>query len=139
MVQRIPRQSFSKFLSERPSVALQVIELLSCRLRALGETLTNLAADDVSSRIVKLLLRLCARYGQVNPHCRLLEQQGKASICLDIPLTHQEIADMLGTSRQTVSAVIGELKKNRVLRMRQRHIHVESKRLEQLLLQSITC
>ncbi len=137
VVHRIPRQGFSRFLSERPSVALQVIDLLSCRLRALGEIFTNLAADDVSSRIIKLLLRLCSRYGRINVHCNLVEQQGEADVCLDIPLTHQEIADMLGTSRQTVSAVIGELKKSRVLKMSHHHIHVDPSQLEQLLLKTI--
>jgi len=48
----------------------------------------NLVADDVDTRIAKLILRLNARYGT---------RVGK-EIVLNISLTHQEIANMVGTS-----------------------------------------
>jgi CRP/FNR family transcriptional regulator len=136
VVHRIPRQQFSQFVEARPRVALQVIDLLSCRLRVLGDILTNLATDDATSRIIKLLLRLCSRYGQMNTGCSVLGG-GDGAICLDIPLTHQEMADMLGTSRQTVSTVIGELKKAGALKTTHRHMHVEPARLETLLLETM--
>lgn len=126
VVHRIPRERFSSFIEQRPRVATQVIDLLSCRLRVLGDILTNLASDDASSRVIKLLLRLCSRYGRAEP----VSGNG---VCLDIPLTHQEIADMLGTSRQTVSTVMGELKRSGVLRMRHRYMHIDPSRLQGLL------
>lgn len=135
VVHRIPRERFSQFLRERHDVAVQVIDLLSCRLRVLGDIMTNLATENVSSRIIKLLLRLCSRYGSVSRGCELIDESLERAVCLDIPLTHREIADMLGTSRQTVSAMIGELKKSGVLRMHHRHIHVDPDRLQRLLLE----
>jgi len=48
----------------------------------------NLVADDVDTRIAKLILRLSARYGTCVGE----------EIVLNIPLTHQEIADMAGAS-----------------------------------------
>lgn len=136
VVHRIPRQQFSQFVESRPRVAMQVIDLLSCRLRVLGDILTNLATDDATSRVIKLLLRLCSRYGQVSNGCGILGG-GDGAICLDIPLTHQEMADMLGTSRQTVSSVISELKKAGALKTAHRHMHVEPGRLETLLLETM--
>ena len=118
-------------------MAMQVIDLLSCRLRVLGDILTNLATDDASSRIIKLLLRLCARYGRLGSRCGILGEDRDDRVCLDIPLTHQEIADMLGTSRQTVTTVMGELKRCGVLHMQQRHMHVDPSRLERLLLDTM--
>ena len=137
VVHRIPRERFSRFVEERPRVAMQVIDLLSCRLRVLGDILTNLATDDASSRIIKLLLRLCARYGRLGSRCGILGEDRDDRVCLDIPLTHQEIADMLGTSRQTVTTVMGELKRCGVLHMQQRHMHVDPSRLERLLLDTM--
>lgn len=126
LVQRIAREQFVLFLDARPRVALQVIDLLSCRLRVLGDILTNLATDDAGSRVIKLLLRLCSRYGRLDD---------ASGICLDIPLTHQEMADMLGASRQTVSTVIGELKKRGALEVRKRQLYLKPGRLENLLLE----
>ncbi|WP_455205662.1 Crp/Fnr family transcriptional regulator, partial [Kaarinaea lacus] len=85
----IKHADFEAFMHQRPRLALQVIELLSYRLRELSDVLLNMASDDVTSRVIKLITRLSARYGK--PH-------GKG-VHLDIPLTHQEMADMIGTSR----------------------------------------
>jgi len=74
------------------------------RLRILGEILVNLVSDDVNIRIAKLILRLSARYGT---------RVGK-DIFLNIPLTHQEIADAchmpLGTVKVTLFRACQQLK-----------------------------
>ena len=115
----IPQASFKQFLTERPSATLAVLELFSCRLRVLGDMLQALTADDVTTRVVKLLLRLCARYGR--PMHR--------GICLDIPLTHQEMADMVGATRQTVTAVLNDLKRLGALRIENHLIWIEQAEL----------
>lgn len=111
----IPRAKFKEFLTSRPAVAMAILELFSCRLRVLGEMLQALTADDVTTRVVKLLLRLSARYG------RPME----GTICLDIPLTHQEMADMVGATRQTVTAVLNDLKRLGALRTENHLIWIE--------------
>jgi CRP-like cAMP-binding protein len=116
----IPQQDFKTFLVSHPDTAMLVIDLLSCRLRTLGDMLLNLTADDVTTRIVKLLIRLSARYGR---------RLASADVCLDIDLTHQDIADMIGTSRQTVTSVLSELRRQGVVRVDNHHIHIPSQRL----------
>lgn len=111
----IKQSDFEQYLHQRPALALQVIELLSYRLRELSDVLLNIASDDVTSRVIKLITRLSARYGKPVGN----------SIYLDIPLTHQEMADMIGTSRQTVTTVLGNLKRKGVLRTEQRTIFIE--------------
>ena len=95
----VPRDAFREFLSVRPKAALLCLQVLSSRLRGLSNVIVNLVADEVDTRIAKLILRLGARYGR----------RAGGVILLDIPLTHQEIADMVGTSRQTVSSVLSRL------------------------------
>lgn len=120
----INRGDFNDFLVQHPTTAMQVIDLLSCRMRVLGHVLMNLAADDVTSRIIKLILRLGARY----PH------SAANGAHLDYPMTHQEMADMVGTSRQTVTSVLGQLKKQGVVSMERHCIRIENQdELEQLL------
>lgn len=116
-VYSIPRQTFNMFMKNHPDTAMQVVELLSCRLRVLGHMLLNLASDDVTSRIIKLILRLSIRGGN----------QGSNSISLEIPLTHQEIAEMIGASRQTVTSVLSKLRRQGVLNVVQHRIQIQDK------------
>ena len=111
----IKQSDFARFLFENPSTSMRVIDLLCYRLRELGDVLLNLASDDVTSRVVKLITRLGTRYGKVRGE----------EVYLDIPLTHQEMADMIGTSRQTVTTVLGRLKRKGVLKVEHRSIYIK--------------
>ncbi len=115
----VSQKKFMAFVDRHPRIAMLSMQVLSSRLRVLGEMFVNLVADDVNTRIAKLILRLSARYGT---------RVGK-EIFLNIPLTHQEIADMVGTSRQTVTSALSALKRRGVLSIDSRRIHIESEEL----------
>ena len=115
----VSQEKFRDYLERHPRVALLSMQVLSSRLRVLGEMFVNLVSDDVGTRVAKLILRLSARYGT---------RVGK-EVFLNIPLTHQEIADMVGTSRQTVTSVLSSLKRQGVLSIDNRRIHIESEEL----------
>lgn len=115
----VSQEEFKVFLSHRPQIALLSMQVLASRLRVLGEMFVNLVSDDVPTRIAKLVLRLGARYGR---------KVGN-DMFLNIPLTHQEIADMVGTSRQTVTTALTHLKRQGVLSIENRRIHIESEEL----------
>lgn len=93
----LPSDRLRARLESDATTAMQVVDMLSCRLRQLSDAMLNLIVDDVNTRVAKLLLRLHARYG------RPLEAGG---YLLDLPLTHQEVADMIGTTRQSVSGAV---------------------------------
>lgn len=112
----VSQAQFAEFLQSHPAAALLVMQILSCRLRNLGDVIVNLVNDDAPTRIKKLILRLGARHG-------LREGQ---DIHINIPLTHQEIADMVGTTRQTVTSVLGQLKRQGLMSLENRRIHIES-------------
>ncbi len=115
----VPQERFHAYLEQHPRVARLSMQVLAHRLRVLGEMFVNLVADDVNTRIAKLILRLCSRYGvREGPRVRL-----------NLPLTHQEIADMVGTTRQTVTSTLNELKRRGVLSMEARRIQIESEEL----------
>lgn len=110
----VSQEQFRQFLLERPHVALLSMQVLASRLRVLGEMFVNLVSDDVNTRITKLILRLCARYGR---------REG-SEVVLDIPLTHQEIADMVGTTRQTATSVLSSLRRAGVLSIDNHRIRI---------------
>lgn len=115
----VSQEKFRDYLDRYPRLALLSMQVLSSRLRVLGDMFVNLVSDDVSTRVAKLILRLSARYGT---------RVGK-EVFLNIPLTHQEIADMVGTSRQTVTSVLSSLKRQGILSIDNRRIHIESEEL----------
>ena len=101
IVHVIRREDFLRFVTAHPDMAMKLMDLLSCRMRVLGEMLLNLVSDDVRTRLIKLLTRLCARYGRNTGGSQYVE----------MALTHQDIADMIGTTRQTVTSEINRLKR----------------------------
>lgn len=113
---KVSQQQFKDFLATHNEAAMLTIDLLSCRMRVLGDMLLNLTSDDVMSRLIKLLTRLCTRYGK----------SAGSDIILDIQLTHQDMADMIGASRQTVSSAIGELKKQGFLNIENQCIYIKN-------------
>ena len=115
----VTQAQFADFLQTHPASSLLVIQVLSCRMRALGEFIVNLVNDDVQTRIMKLILRLGARHGV---------RVGQ-DIHLNIDLTHQEIADMVGTTRQTVTSVLSQLQRRGLMRLENRRILIESPEL----------
>jgi CRP/FNR family transcriptional regulator len=115
----LPQDQFKAYLRAHPDAALLCMQVLASRLRILSEVLANLVSDDVNTRVAKLILRLSARYGV---------RVGK-DIVLNIPLTHQEIADMVGTTRQTVTTALGQLKRQGVLSIDSHRIQIESEEL----------
>lgn len=110
----IPRDAFKAFVAQRPDTALHVIEVLSYRLRNLSKIVEGLATTDVPQRVKMLLATLSERYGQ----------RVGDSICIDIGITHQEMADMIGTTRQSVTSTLGELKRAGLVQQRRRRLHV---------------
>lgn len=115
----VSQVEYRSFLATHPETAFLSMQVLSSRLRILGEMFVNLVSDEVHIRIAKLILRLSARYGN---------RVGN-EILLNVPLTHQEIADMVGTTRQTVTSVLSDLRRRGVLSIDNHRIHIESEEL----------
>lgn len=104
-VYAIPRGAMLDFMQQRPEVALRAIGVLAARVRSLEEALTNLASDNVEIRLLRLLDRM-ALLGELQPDGRVL---------LDFPYTHQDVANQITASRQTVSSIFSEFKRRGVI------------------------
>ncbi len=110
----IRQEQFTAFLAQHPRTALMIVQVLSCRLRVLGDVVINLISDDVHTRVLKMLLQLGSR-------CGIPDEQG---LRLNITLTHQEIADMIGTTRQTVTTILGQLEREGMIKIEHHVIYI---------------
>jgi CRP-like cAMP-binding protein len=94
----LSRTDFISQLRKSPDLALAVIQELSRRLRSVNEQASSLSFQRVKERTMGLLERLAK-----DP-----VEEGERRITP--ALTHQQIADMVGTSRETVTRVVKDLK-----------------------------
>lgn len=110
----VERERFKEFLATRPAVGLHVIDILAHRLRHLSHTVERLTTTDVRQRLQQLLIQLGERYGHK-------EDNG---VCIDIGITHQEMADMIGTTRQSVTSILSELKREGAVAFHGKRLHL---------------
>lgn len=93
----LSRNDFLDLLRRSPDLALAVIQVLTLRLRETDEQASSMSFQRVKERTKGLLGRMAKE----------LDESGRR---LTPTLTHQQIADMIGTSRETVTRVVKQLK-----------------------------
>jgi CRP/FNR family transcriptional regulator, cyclic AMP receptor protein len=90
---------FEKLLQKRPELALKYSKQVGAKLRQIENRLINLLNKDVKTRLVHFLLLLAQKQGSSSDTSR----------CVPNYLTHEDIAHLIGSSRQTVTTLINEL------------------------------
>ncbi|UII54155.1 Crp/Fnr family transcriptional regulator [Cytobacillus spongiae] len=98
----IGKERFEAFLEKNPKMAIKLINILSTRLKELYSFSEKIALSDVKYRVLYLLLKLSEKTGK-----RKNEWQ-----TIDMKLTHQDMANMIGSTRETTSSIISQLKKD---------------------------
>jgi CRP/FNR family transcriptional regulator len=98
----ISRTDFLRVIERFPNIMYQVTAHLSERVREFPDTLKNIALERVESRIASLLLKLAEKTGKKTA-------AGETEI--DMKLTKQDIAEMVGTTVETAIRVMSRLKK----------------------------
>ncbi|MBI2504249.1 MAG: Crp/Fnr family transcriptional regulator [Candidatus Latescibacteria bacterium] len=93
------RSDFLRLLVGTPQIAISLLEELAARLRRTDQQIEGLALFNVASRLSRTLLRLALERGVEVP-------EGYA---LEAPPTHQQLANMTGSTRETVSRVLKQL------------------------------
>ncbi len=116
----IRSKDFTNFLGTHPEAAMKAIGILSARVRTLGHILVGLTSDKVETRIARLLMRFAA----VSSGSRCCNGSMDGELCVNVRLTHQDIANLIGASRQTVSTTMAHLRKIDAVRTVNQHIHI---------------
>jgi CRP/FNR family cyclic AMP-dependent transcriptional regulator len=106
------REDFLAFVARSPEVATALLGVLSRRLRATNELIEDVVFLDVPGRLAKRLLDLGARYGK----------RTEEGIAIDLRLTQQELAAMVGTTRESVNKHLGWLRDQRLIALERQRI-----------------
>ncbi|SDW09625.1 CRP/FNR family transcriptional regulator, anaerobic regulatory protein [Paenibacillus sp. CF384] len=105
MYYRMPNEQFELLMIKYPELAVPFLSELSKRLRIQDELVEKLIFRDLRGKVLYFLNRLSNKFG--------VEQDGYLKI--DIPLSHQELANMIGATREAVTLVLQELSNEGIL------------------------
>ena len=110
----IRREDFDRYLREHPDMTVKLTKLIGLRLRKIQNRVEDLVFRDVPARLAHLLLGLSKSAGAPDG----------AGIRLQAKLTHQEMANLIGCSRETVSTILGQFREQGLIRIDGRTIIV---------------
>jgi CRP-like cAMP-binding protein len=99
VVWKVPLAVFQELLEGRPSLVFEVTKQIGQRLKRIESRVESLVFLDARTRLARILLELACDLG--------VSSDGDAVI--DAELTQSELATLVGATRQTVNASLGEL------------------------------
>ena len=115
------RSDFLQILSENFAITKKILAELSKRLRSASNRIESLATMDVYGRLARFFLDLARQSGKVLENGYVAVQRP----------THQSIANMIGTSRETVSRLIHDLMRQNLLLSEGKTIYFKKSALDQ--------
>src|ERR671929_200595 len=95
---RLRKQALRPWLTNRPEIAEQLLRVLARRLRRTNDALADLIFTDVPGRVAKQLLALSERFGSQEPE----------GLRVHHDLTQEELAQLVGASRETVNKALAD-------------------------------
>jgi CRP/FNR family cyclic AMP-dependent transcriptional regulator len=111
-IYQIGREAFQALIRDNPDFGWRLIQIIGARLKQAQARIEDLVFRQVPSRVARLLISLAESHGKVTPN----------GIRVEFPLTHQEIADLVGSSRVTVTQILNKFRSSH-------WIEIESKRV----------
>lgn len=110
----LPFKDLETIIMKNPKVAIKIIEALAKKTRLLTSQIRELVFQDAEGRLASLLTRFVEEFGV----------EVKSGKMIDLILTHQEIANLLGSSRVTVTKLLNQFIDEGVIKIYKRKIVV---------------
>jgi len=120
----LKRKDFIWVMNQNPQIAIKIMYTALERLRASNELIKDLTFRDARKRIANGLYRLFEKHGL----------KSGSGVLIDLKLTHQQIADMSGTVRETVTKFMLDLQSQNLIRIEKKKIFIYNiEKFKQLL------
>jgi len=107
------KKDFERMIHENPSIALRIMKDLTYRIRQINQQVEDLAFKDVHGRVSSTLFQL-------------LETEEKVSgrNLTRLRMTHQDLANMVGSSRETVTRALNRLQTEGIIAISHQQIEI---------------
>jgi len=103
---------FQHLLMSNEKVVRQIIQVLCARLRQVWSQVQELSHSSADDRIRAGILQLSRKHGV----------QDARGIIINLKITHQELAELVGTSRETVTRCLARLQRRGIIQLEHRRI-----------------
>lgn len=113
-VATVEQDDFEKLLKEVPAISIRIIQTLARRLQSANEQIKSLALGDSKMKLADLLLALGEEFSR--------HGKGKALI----PLTHRDLAELAGTSRETTTRLLNSFAREGILTLSPHEISLKN-------------
>lgn len=114
---RIPLLLMDDLLVQDPALGPAVLSLLLARQRETEDRIESLLFRNVEGRLIEFLLKAAARWGVPMPKGTLISA----------PITHLEIAQSIGSTRETVTLTLGALRRDGLLDVAGRRLVIKNR------------
>ncbi|MEP7125330.1 MAG: Crp/Fnr family transcriptional regulator [Byssovorax sp.] len=113
----VPAQTMKALMTSDPPLAAALLQVMVERHHDTEERLASMLFRNVEARLCEFLTKAAARWGIPEPR----------GVLIAAPFTHQEMANMIGSTRETVTLTLGDLRRAGVLEIDRRRIVVLNK------------
>lgn len=110
----VPKGAYLELVTTAPELAPRALEALVERLAWAEAQIEDLVFRSVPERVANLLLRLSDVHGRVGP----------TGVLIDLRLTHQEIGNMVGATRETVTNVLNAMRADGLIEVQRKRIRI---------------
>jgi len=94
----VSKDELLRFAEENPGLSLRITKLVGLRFLEIENRLEDLIFKDVPTRLARLLIKLGNQYGT----------PADGGTRIDLKITHQDLAELIGSTRETTSAALGD-------------------------------
>lgn len=116
---RVEKGAFLNSLKENNDLCFGILQVVCERLRFADEEISNLTFRNLPGRIVSKMLEMAEQFGVERPD----------GILIQLELTHSDLADMVGTNRESVSKYLSKFKKEGSIETFAKHILIKNRKL----------
>lgn len=110
----IRNEDLEKVLKDHPAMAVAIIKVLNKRLMDAQQRVKSLALNNTHGRTAQMLLKMAAEHGK----------RTERGLELDLSISRQELANMVGTTRETVTRILMAFKKYKLIEIERNIIRI---------------
>src|ERR1700754_4227086 len=110
-----PKNDFTHLIASQPKLALSYIRLVGDRRRRMEKKLSDITSKAVSARVCELLHDISTSSAEV--------ETGNTEYL--VPLTHHDVASLIGAARQTTTTVLNDLERRGIIELGRGWIRVK--------------
>lgn len=113
-------EEIEELATQRPKLAIALLQLLVQRSMDFGSRIESLSVDNIARRLARALVRFAERFGH---------EDGDGSVRMS-PLTHEFLAQYVGTSREIVTHFMNQFRREGYLRYSRKEIQLQRDALQ---------